>query len=104
MPAQAATLQINPIRPVLFEHAHRGAQHRQPSMPSRLAIDATDLQSRDGSAMVRCRRGSVRPDQPLPRFNPAPVAATKATVVVCVKFSNLAGVGDVGRGRRGAPV
>ena len=24
--------------------------------------------------------------------------------VVCVKFSNLAGIGDVGRGRRGAPV
>jgi mono/diheme cytochrome c family protein len=24
--------------------------------------------------------------------------------VVCVKFSNLAGLGDVGRGRRGAPV
>jgi hypothetical protein len=30
MPAQAATLQINPIRPVLFEHAHRGAQPSNP--------------------------------------------------------------------------
>src|ERR1700730_15926020 len=50
-----------PDPPSAFEHAHRGAQHLQPSMPSRLAIDAADLQSRDGSAMVRCRRSSVRP-------------------------------------------
>ena len=37
----------------------------QPSTPSRLAIDLADLQSRGGGAMVRSRRSSVRPDQPL---------------------------------------
>ena len=43
--AQAATVQISPIRPVLPQHACRRPQHLQPSTPSRLAIDATDLQS-----------------------------------------------------------
>jgi hypothetical protein len=32
------------------------------------------------------------------------VSVVKVFEVVCVKFSNLAGIGDVGRGRRGAPV
>jgi uncharacterized protein (DUF4415 family) len=38
----------------------------------------------------------------LPRYSWSLARARKR--VVCVKFSNLAGVGDVGRGRRGAPV
>src|SRR5437763_13609660 len=41
--AQAATVQISPIRPVLPQHACRRPQHLQPSTPSRLTIDAADL-------------------------------------------------------------
>jgi transposase-like protein len=46
--AQAATVQISPIRPVLPQHACRRPQHLQLSTPSRLAIDAADLPSRGG--------------------------------------------------------
>jgi hypothetical protein len=66
--AQAATLQISPIRSMLSEHARCRPQHLQPPTPSRLAIDVADLQSRGGRAMVRRRRSSVRPDQPLCHF------------------------------------
>ena len=66
--AQVATLQISPIRSTLSEHARCRPQHLQPPTPSRLAIDLADLQSRGGGAMVRSRRRSVRPDQPLRPF------------------------------------
>jgi hypothetical protein len=42
-----------------------------------LAIDLADLQSRDGGAMVRSRRSSVRPDQPSRPFCRTPVTVTK---------------------------
>src|SRR5438270_826512 len=60
--AQAATVQISPIRAVFPEHASRRRQHLQLSTPSRLAIDAADFPSRGGDAMVRCGRGSARSD------------------------------------------
>jgi len=62
---------ISPIRPVLPQHACRRSQYLQLSTPSRLAIDAAGLPSRGGSVMVRCRRRSVRPDQPLPLSFPS---------------------------------
>jgi hypothetical protein len=55
----------------------QGLRYLQPSTPSHLPVDAADIQSRSGSAMVRRRRGGIRPDQPLPPFNPTLVAATK---------------------------
>src|SRR5215813_6914762 len=80
--AQAATVQISPIRPVRLQHACRRPQHFPLSTPSRLAIDTADLPRRGGSAMVRCRRRSVRPDQPLPPFIPTPVTVTKPARVI----------------------
>src|SRR5262249_39651191 len=80
--AQGATVQISPIRPVLPQHACRRPQHLL-STPSRLAIDTADLRSRGGSAIVRCRRRRVRPDQPLPPFIPTPVTVTKPARVQC---------------------
>src|ERR1700746_3498325 len=75
--AQAAAVQISPIRPGLPQHARRCPQHLQLSTPSRLTIYAADFPSRGGGAMVRCGRRSVRSDQPLLPFMPTPVAVTK---------------------------
>jgi transposase-like protein len=63
--AQIATLQVGSIHPALSQRPRCGPQHLQPSTPSRLPIDTADIQSRGDGALVRRRRGSVRPDQPV---------------------------------------
>jgi len=75
--AQAAKIQISPIRPVLSEHACCRPQYLQPPTSSRLTIDAADLQSRGGGAMVKRCRSSVKPDQPYASLIPRPVTVTK---------------------------
>src|SRR6516165_10377175 len=80
--AEAATLQISPIRSAPSEYARCRPQHLQPPTPPRLAIDLADLQRRGGGAMVRSRRSSVRPDQPLPPFNRTPITVTKPAGMV----------------------
>src|SRR6516164_3138493 len=83
--AQAATLQISPIRSMLSEHARCRSQHLQPPTPSRLAIDVADLQSRGGRAMVRRRRSSVRTDQPLRPFLSHACCRDKAPQLLAVQ-------------------
>ena len=56
---QDAALQIGSIRPTLSQHACRGPQHLQPTAPSRLPIDATDLPSRGGEQMAECCRSRL---------------------------------------------
>ena len=75
--AQAAALQIGQICPTFPEHARRGPQHFQPSTPPDFPIDPADLQSRGSGAMVRHCRSRMRPDQPIPPFDPTPVTVTK---------------------------
>jgi hypothetical protein len=75
--AQVAALQIGQIRPTFPEHARRDPQHFQPSTPPDLPIDPADLQSRGSCAMVRRCRSGMRPDQPIPPFDPRPVIVTK---------------------------
>jgi hypothetical protein len=58
-------------------HARRRPQYVQPSTPSHLPVDTEDLQSRSSSAVVTRSCSGVRPDQPLPPFNPPLVAVTK---------------------------
>src|SRR6516165_7086133 len=77
--AQGAALQIGQIRPTFPEHARPGPQHFQPSTPPDLPIDPADLQSRGSGAMVRRCRSGMRPDQPIPPFDPTPVTVTKPT-------------------------
>src|SRR5262249_14994528 len=74
---QVAAFQIGQIRPTFPEHARRGPQHFQPSTPPDLPIDLADLQSRGSGAMVRRCRSGMRPDQPIPPFDPTPVTVTK---------------------------
>src|SRR5215467_11254357 len=74
---QVAALQIGQIRPTFPEHARRAPQHFQPSTPPDLPIDLADLQSRGSGAMVRRCRSGMRPDQPIPPFDPTPVTVTK---------------------------
>src|SRR5262249_30555560 len=45
--------------------------------PPDLPIDPADLQSRGSGAMVRRCRSGMRPDQPIPPFDPTPVTVTK---------------------------
>ena len=75
--AQVAALQIGQIRPTFPEHARSGPQYFQPSTPPDLPIDPADLQSRGSGAMVRRCRSRMRPDQPIPPFDPTPVTVTK---------------------------
>jgi hypothetical protein len=70
-------VQVCSIRAALPQHARRRPQYVQPSTPSHIPVDAADLQSRSGSAVVRRRCSGVRPDQPLPPFKPPLVAVTK---------------------------
>src|SRR5271169_1338353 len=80
--AQDAAVQVGSIRPALPQHARHRPQYVQPSTPSHLPVDAADLQSRSGSAMVRRRCSDVRPDQPLPPFNPPLVAVTNPALLL----------------------
>jgi transposase-like protein len=77
-----AAVQVGSIRAALPKHTCRRPQYVQPSTPSHLPVDAADLQSRSGSAMVRRRCSDVRPDQPLPPFDPLLVAVTKPALVL----------------------
>src|SRR5271169_6273169 len=75
--AQDAAVQVGSIRPALPQHARRRPQYVQPSTPSHLPVDAADLQSRSGSAMVRRRCSDVRPN-PLAPFQASARCRDKA--------------------------
>jgi putative transposase len=60
-----ATLQIGPIRPMLPQHARRRPQYLQPSTPSRLTVDASNLQSRGGKPLERRSHREVTPSSRL---------------------------------------
>src|SRR6516225_9705723 len=87
--AQVAALQIGQIRPTFPEHARRGPQHFQPSTPPDLPIHPADLQSRGSCAVVRRCRSGMRPDQPIPSFDPTPVTVTKPWAAVCAAASAI---------------
>src|SRR5204862_371085 len=57
--AQAAAVQVGPIRPTLPQHARRRPQYLQPPTPPHFAIHTADLPSRSCCRVARCCRSSM---------------------------------------------